>query len=125
MDVVIVHHSGSKRALRTACDDHVAALIDELVDDAVEYLAEGERSGLVRPSERPRQRAVVLVLWSLGLLTLHEHVRRHLDADLVGDAGGLDNYLLPAAEVLDHGVLADGVYEQMREAFGAVEVGDE
>lgn len=95
----------------------VAALVDEMVDDAVEYMAEGERSGLIKPSEHPRQRAVVLVLWSFGLLTMHEHVERLLGVDLLGDAQQMGPYVLPVLEILTRGVLTDDVYERTRGAF--------
>lgn len=104
---------------RTLTDNspHVAALIDEMVDDAVDYMEEGVRTGMLKPSDRPRERATVLVMWSFGALTLHEHVRRLLGADLTADMEGMTAYGLPAAEILAHGVLAEGVYERMRDAL--------
>lgn len=95
----------------------VAAIIDEMVDDAVDYMAEGVRSGLVRPSEFPRERAVILVLWSLGMVTLHDHVERLLGVDLGGDPTQLGPYLLPAMELLAGSLFTEGVYEQMRATF--------
>ncbi|MGI8874779.1 MAG: TetR/AcrR family transcriptional regulator [Egibacteraceae bacterium] len=95
----------------------VVALLDELVDDAVGYMEEGVRSGLLKPSDQPRERAVVLTMWSLGALTLHEHINRLLDVDITTDAEGMAAYFLPAAEALGRGVLADGVYEQIRDAL--------
>lgn len=162
---LIVHHFGSKDALRQACDAHVAAvirhyklkamrqgpsldpiaairdvdeyrpllrylartlgdgrpevaaLVDDMVEDAVEYLAEAEASGFAKPSEHPRARAAILVMWSLGLITMHEHVARHLGVDLLSaTTTELTAYMLPAAELLSNGVLADGMYEQMKAA---------
>lgn len=161
---LVIHHFGSKDALRVACDRHVAAivrrnkqaavaqgpsmdpvaalraasdgppvlrylartlvdgsphvaeLVDELVDDAVGYITDGIASGMLRPSDDPRGRALVLTIWSLGSLVLHEHVARLAGVDLVGDPADLAGWAVPAAEVLD-GVLADGMYEQIREAF--------
>jgi TetR/AcrR family transcriptional regulator, regulator of cefoperazone and chloramphenicol sensitivity len=95
----------------------VAGLIDEMAADAVEYMAEGERTGVVRPSEHPRERAIVLTLWSLGLLALHDHAERLLGIDLMGEPDQLGAYLLPAMELLSRGVLAEGIYEQARDAF--------
>jgi AcrR family transcriptional regulator len=83
----------------------VAALVDDLVADAVGYLAEGERSGILRPSRDGRARAVVLTLWSLGALVLHGHAARLLGADLLDDAAGLAAYTRPAAELLGEGLL--------------------
>jgi len=110
---------------RTLADGtpEVAALIDEMVDDAVEYTAEGERTGLLRPSDRPRERVVILSLWSLGLLVLHEHLERLLGVDLLGDADEIGPYVLTAAEILGKGVLAEGLYERMGEALGLGEDG--
>ncbi|MTV25375.1 TetR/AcrR family transcriptional regulator [Nitriliruptoraceae bacterium ZYF776] len=174
---LIVHHFGSKDALREACDAHVAAvvrerkyaavrggsggfdplgalrsstetrpllrylartlgdgrpqvaaLVDEMIEDCLGYVEEGVRTGMMQPSRYPRQRAAILVLWSLGMMTLHEHVHRHLDTDLFGaEIGELAPYLLPAAEILEEGVLAPGMHEQLRHAFvqlGATLPGD-
>lgn len=95
----------------------VAALLDEMVADAVEYMAEGERTGIIVPSEHPHGRAAVLLLWSLGLLVLHEHVSRLLGVDLWGEPEQLGPYVLPVTEILTRGVLAEGIYEQTRDAF--------
>ncbi|MFB9731016.1 TetR/AcrR family transcriptional regulator [Ornithinimicrobium kibberense] len=84
---------------------HLDALLDDLVDDALEYTAEAERSGVVRPTADPRGRMVVLTLWSLGTLVLHEQLHRLLGADLLDDGGDLLPYLRPAAEILTSGVL--------------------
>ncbi len=162
---LIVHHFGSKEALRRACDGHVAAairehkrkalgqgsgfdpiaalrdveeqrpllqylartlgdgqpevaaLVDEMIDDAVGYMAEGERSGLVKPSENPRARAAILVLWSLGLLMMHEHVDRHLGVDLLtATTPEMTAYILPAIELLSSGVLTEDMYVQVKTA---------
>lgn len=91
----------------------VAALVDEMVADAVAYTTEGERSGLLRPSRDPRARAAVMTLWSLGALALHEHVARLLGADLLDGGAGLAAYSLPAAELLGEGVLTPEAYAQV------------
>lgn len=91
----------------------VAALVDELVEDAVGYTAEGERSGLLRPSRDPRARAAVMTVWSLGALVLHEHVARLLGADLLDGADGIAAYSLPAAELLGEGVLTPAALAQV------------
>src|SRR5699024_11497915 len=57
---------------------HAGQLIDEMVADAEAYLAQGERDGVITSSETPRDRAVLLVIWSMGALALHEHVERLL-----------------------------------------------
>ncbi len=93
----------------------VGRLVDELVDDTVEYLERGVASGVLRPGDDPRGRAVVLTIWSLGALVLHEHVHRLLGADLTSTTEGLVAYGLPAAELLSQGLLAEGVHERLRE----------
>jgi AcrR family transcriptional regulator len=164
---LVIHHFGSKDALRVACDQHVAALIrerkraamgpgmdplgslrageagppllrylartlvdgsphvaelvDELVADAEEYMEQGVANGLLQPSEDPRGRSAVLTIWSLGALVLHEHLHRLLGADLTGDPAGLGPYAVPAAELLTHGVMRPGLYEQVRAAFAGAD----
>lgn len=95
---------------------HVAALIDEMIDDAVVYTETAVANGLMLPSDDPRGRAAVLTLWSLGAVVLHEHVHRVLGADLTGDAADMAGYAVPAAEALS-GVFAPGLYERIRDAF--------
>ncbi len=163
---LVVHHYGSKEALREVCDDHVVAtirerkraavaagpsldpmqalreahdgppllrylarrlveggpqvdeLVDEMVADAVGYMAEGVETGLLRPSDRPRERALVLTIWSLGSLVLHQHITRLLGTDLTSDTDGMVAWAAPAAEILAEGVFAEGFYERVREALG-------
>lgn len=93
---------------------HVAELIDEMVADAVEYMAEGEAAGTLRPSEDPDGRAAVLVLWSLGAVVLHEHAQRLLGVDLLGELSGARAYLAPAFELLGRGVLTEQAYAQLK-----------
>lgn len=104
---------------RTLADGsaHVAALVDEMVADAVVYTQQAVESGLMQPSDDPRGRAAVLTLWSLGAVVLHEHVRRVLGADLTGSSEDLAAYMVPAAEILGRGVLAPGMYERVRDSF--------
>jgi AcrR family transcriptional regulator len=101
---------------------HVDALIDGMVEDAVAYTEEGVRTGMIEPSEHPRERVVVLLLWSLGALTLHDHLERLLGVDVLGDPDQLGPYVLPVMEMFAHGLFADGVadelYDRTRDAFG-------
>lgn len=168
---LVIHHFGSKDALRHECDEyvaglirankeqamragptldpvaalrdadhdvpltaylastlidgtpHVAALIDELVADAVAYMEEGVASGTLRPSRHPYERAAILTIWSLGALLLHEHVERLLGVDLTQppssyaatDVGA--RYFAPALELFSAGLLTDEVAASMRAAF--------
>ena len=94
----------------------VAALVDELIEDAEAVLAAGVESGTVRALDHPRGVAAVLTLWSLGALALHEHVERVLGVDLTGPVGASQRqpgYTVPALEILTRGLLAPGMYERL------------
>lgn len=168
---LVIHHFGSKDALRHACDEHiaaiirsnkekamaagatfdpvsalrdaqhdvpltrylastlvdgtphVAALVDELVDDAVGYLRTGVEAGTLRPTRYPYERAAILTVWSLGALLLHEHVERLLGVDLTQDPAtyaGTEagkRYFGPALELFSTGLVSDEVAASLRAAF--------
>jgi AcrR family transcriptional regulator len=164
---LVIHHFGSKDALRSACDEHVAAtiregkhaamaqgtgldplaalraanegaplmrylartlvdgsphvaaLVDELVADAVAYMREGVAAGTLRPTGDAYGRAAVLTAWSLGALVLHEHVERLLGVDLTGDPSEATAYLGPALEMFSDGLLTEAMAERYREAFAS------
>ena len=166
---LVIHHFGSKDALRVACDQHVAALIrerklaavkegsgfdplaamqandggppylkylartladgtpqvvelvDGLIADARKYMAAGVASGMLKPSEHAHGRAVVLTIWSLGALVLHEHLDRHLGTDLTKDGAGMVGYAVPATEILARGVLTEAMYERVKNAQARAE----
>ena len=113
------------RAL-TEGGDRTAELVDDMLEDTVEYLELGERSGLILPSETPRDRAALLLIWSLGALTLHEHVSRLLGADFLSGSTSpaeLSRYLRPAIELYSQGLAAehslDGLLSMLPEGPGA------
>ncbi len=160
---LVMHHFGSKDALRVACDEHVAAtvrerkgaavatgadplaalrasaqgppllrylartlvdgsphvaaLVDEMAADAQEYTEAAVASGVCTASDAPRERAVVLTLWSLGALVLHEHLERLLGVDLTGDPSQMGAYAVPATEILSRGVITEDHHQRVREAF--------
>ena len=99
----------------------VARLVDDLVGDAEGYIQQGVESGMLRPSEDPRGRAVVLTLWSLGVLVLHQHLRRLLGVDLT-DPGILSSpaaaaYVAPVYEIYGEGIFEEAFAAQARAAF--------
>lgn len=99
----------------------VARLVDDLVADAEAYLQLGVETGMVRPSSNPRDRAAVVVLWSLGALALHHHVQRILgvdltDPDIVANQS-IAAYAAPAYEVLNEGIISEAFAPQVSEAF--------
>ena len=172
---LVIHHFGSKDALRVACDQHVAALVrerkqraaaagvgldpvaalrdagegppllrylartlvdgsphvadlvDELVEDAVGYMATGIETGMLKPVDDLRGCATVLTLWSLGSVVLHEHVRRLTGVELTGEPAASGGWTVPASEILSKGVLAEGIYDRVRVALtsGAADAPEE
>ena len=99
----------------------VAKLVDDLVDDAEGYIQQGVESGLLKPSDDPRGRAVVLTVWSLGALALHQHLRRLLGTELT-DPGILTDpaaaaYIVPVYEIYGEGILEEAVATQTRTVF--------
>lgn len=83
---------------------HLDQLLDDLVDDALDYTQEAIDAGLVRPSQNPRNRMVVLTLWSLGTLVLHRQMKRMLDVDLLGEDGDFTPYMDAALEIFTTGI---------------------
>lgn len=100
--------------------EHTAALVDEFVADAEDYMRAGEEAGYLKPSTTPRERTITLVIWSLGALAMHEHVRRLLGVDFLdGDAPpeSLGPYLRPMLELFTQGLMQEGAFDQMADIF--------
>ena len=98
----------------------VAALVDEMVADAASYMAQGVQTGVLHPTEHPYERAVVLTMWSLGALVLHEHLRRLLGVDLTGppdELAAATAYFAAGLEVLSDGVVTPEAATRMKTAF--------
>lgn len=168
---LVIHHFGSKDALRHACDEHVAAvirsgkreamttgpgldflaalrnakqdipwtrylartladgspqvaaLIDEMVADAAGYMADGVEAGSLRPTAYPYERAAVVVLWTLGVQVLHEHLERLLGVDLTRDPSELADtaeaaaYFGPVLEIFANGLFSEEAAAEMRKAL--------
>ncbi|QBI20216.1 TetR/AcrR family transcriptional regulator [Egibacter rhizosphaerae] len=158
---LVFHHFGSKEGLRTACDEHVVAvlneqkqaamregpqldvfealrqaadgppvmrylgrmlaegseqarpLVDGMVDVAMAALEEGARSGMLEPIDEPRDLSVVLVLWSLGLLVLHDHAERLLGVEIAGTPEDRARYVRVAIEAL-RGLFTEEAYHHSR-----------
>ncbi|HZW98433.1 MAG TPA: TetR family transcriptional regulator [Trueperaceae bacterium] len=96
--------------------EHADSLVDSMVEDTLRYMAAAEADGLVRPVENRRERAIVLVLWQLGALVLHEQAKRLLGADLTGPSAATIRFWLPAGEILANGVLNPERFEEIRAA---------
>ncbi len=102
----------------------VAELIDGMVADAEIYLAQGVESGTLQPSVDPHGRAVILVMWSLGLLVMHHHVGRLLGTDLTdpdfASSPAIGNYLTPIMEIYGEGVFTAEFMATAREAMAGL-----
>ncbi len=83
----------------------VDALVDEIVDDAVVYTQQAVDAGWIVPSGDPRARVVVLTLWSLGALVLHEQLDRLLGVDLLDEGGDILPYLQTSVEIFTDGLM--------------------
>ena len=113
----------SKYLARTLVDGspHVAELLDEIVNDAVDYLAIGVETGMVKPSNYERERAAILVIWGLGALVLHEHLERLIGIDITADFSedptAVSGYMAPILEIYAEGLLTETTVKLMSEAF--------
>lgn len=109
------------RSLTEGGDD-VDDLVDGMVADAESYMERGTEKGIFKPSAAPRERVVLLTLWSLGSLVLHEHLYRLLGVDLLSDDAGAEGwapYMRPAMELFAQGLLEDGAYAEITRLFDA------
>ena len=101
----------------------VARLVDDLVDDAERYIQQGVESGLLKPSDDPRGRAVVLTVWGLGALALHQHLRRLLGTDLTDPEFLTDPaaaaYIAPVYEIYGEGILEESFATRARAVFNS------
>ena len=92
-----------------------------MVADAEIYLAQGVETGMLKPSADPHGRAVIMVLWNLGLLVMHHHLDRLLGADLVdpefATSPSIANYLTPIMELYGEGVFTPEFMENARAAM--------
>jgi AcrR family transcriptional regulator len=99
----------------------VAKLVDDLVTDAEGYLQEGVDAGMLQPSADPRSRAVVLTLWNLGALVLHQHLERLLGVDLtdpqLGSNPDIAAYALPVYEIYGEGVMSEAFAANLQQVF--------
>lgn len=121
----------AKYLARTLVDGspHVADLVDEIVADAVGYVATGVETGMIQPSDHEWERAALLTIWGLGALVLHEHLERLIGVDITADlsrnpeAGSA--YIAPALEIYGRGVFTEKTVQLYREAFVSQEAAQE
>jgi AcrR family transcriptional regulator len=98
-------------------------LVDELAGDVVSSMEQQVAAGVYTPTKHPRERALVLLIWSLGALALHEHVERLLGADLTGEPAALLPYLRGASEILTNGLFSDQLRDGVHDAIARLEQG--
>lgn len=98
-----------------------AELVDEVADEVLRAMEVGTATGAYVPTEHPRERALVLLIWSLGAVALHEHVQRLLGADLAGEPADLLPYLRGATEMLNHGLFSEQLRDGVRDAMTHLE----
>ncbi len=113
----------AKYLARTLVDGspHVAELVDELVGDAVKYVATGVEAGMIKPTEHEWGRAAIMTIWGLGALVLHEHVERLIGVDITADLSenptAASAYIAPVLEIYGQGIFTEATLQQMQEAF--------
>lgn len=100
----------------------VIELVDELAEDTVRAMEQGVAAGTYVPADHPRERALVMLIWSLGALTLHDHVNRLLDADLAGEPTALLPYLRGATELLTNGLFSREFGDNVQDAVTRLEL---
>ncbi len=100
--------------LRSVRDGGAAGIhfLEQMIQEAIAFSAEGEKSGIVRPSRNPEARARYLVTSSLGgiLLQLSLHPKLDLAEVRVTVRRIIDEITLPTLELYTEGVLTDRRY---------------
>jgi len=99
----------------------VAKLVDDLVNDAEGYCHQLVEAGMMRPTDNPRGRAAVLMMWSLGAFVMHKHMLRVLGYDPteldVDPDSAIAAYLGPAYEIMGEGILTEEFAAHARDSF--------
>jgi AcrR family transcriptional regulator len=107
----------------------VTRLVDEMVGDAMAYVSDGVRSGALRPTEEPDDRAALLVIWGLGALVLHRHLARQVGVDLTDPAAPstpeFARYARAAASLYGEGLFTESFAEAFNAALTSTPVREE
>lgn len=86
------------------------SLIEHMVTDASNYMASGERAGLIRPSRDSQARARYLTYAGLGAMLMQLKFAEE-SVDAVGLLRAvMDQQMLPMLEVYSEGLFTDGRY---------------
>ncbi|WP_147916264.1 TetR/AcrR family transcriptional regulator [Ruania zhangjianzhongii] len=87
------------------------SLIEHMVTDASNYMAHGERAGLIRLSRDPQARARYLTYAGLGAMLMQLKFAEGESVDAVGVLRAvMDQQMLPMLEVYSEGLFTDGRY---------------
>lgn len=93
--------------------------VEQMIADSVDYLAEGERTGLIRPTTDPQARARYITYSGLGGLLMQIR-NEYADGDdlstLFQDV--LDRQLMPSIELYTHGLFTDTRVEDALRSAG-------
>lgn len=79
-------------------------LWETMLGEVTEWLALGEQSGMIRPTDDPQGRALVMMSASVGQLMLSDLIAAKLGGD---QADAISRLGLPTLELFTHGVLAN------------------
>lgn len=89
-------------------------LMDQLVEDSLEYISRAEELGQVKPSRHPRHRAAVLLLMTFGSMMLHQQMKRLIGTSPVDDPPEeWGPYIAAVAEIYLDGVLRPEAYPDL------------
>jgi len=105
----------------------VERLVDQLAADVEEYSADFVEAGVLSPSRYPRERAALLLIWSLGSLVLRKHLKRLVGVDLeaadMAATPGFARYALATYEIYGNGILTREAMERLTTATGELDDG--
>lgn len=102
--------------------EEVDALMDQLVDDAVDYTVSAVERGLVKASVNERHRAALLLLHGFGSLILHHQMKRLLGTSPLTDPPEeWGPYMAAVLDVYTNGVFEPGTYHDLVQELPALD----
>lgn len=104
--------------------DSVNHLVDLLVSDAQDYLAQAQDAGMMAPSGFARERVALLTIYALGSVVLKHQVKRLLGVDITAQdltaEPGITAYLVANTEIFA-GMFNEATRQYMADAVTALE----
>ncbi len=96
--------------------DQARGLFSTLLDDIASWLETGQRRGLIRPTDDPQGRALVMLSSSVGQLMMADLISARLGVE---PAQAISALGLPTVEFYTYGVLTDSaLLDRSRELLG-------